>query len=159
VDWFDNSVRATRAQRQLAVDNFRHSATLGPDSWGLSASDGPGGYNGLYGAPPSGFDNRQHVIDGTVPPSAAVGSIAFLTDEALAAIAHYRAVPGLWGRYGFIDAYNLDVSPAWFDPDVIGIDKGIGLLMVANAEDSLVWRQFMAVPAVKDGMARLGFAK
>ena len=159
VDWFDNSTRAVRAQLQLAIDNPGKRKTLGPDSWGLSACDGPKGYNGLYGAPPSGYDNRQHVIDGTVPPSAAVGSIVFAPEASLAAMNHYRTFPRLWGKYGFQDAYNLDVSPEWFDTDVIGIDKGIGLLMIQNYETGLVWSTFMGIPEVQRGLARLGFTK
>lgn len=157
VDWFENSVTAIQSQRQYAIDNCHAYQTFGPNSWGLSASDGPNGYNGRYGAPPSGYDNSAHFIDGTVPPSAAVGSIVFLRDEALSAITHYRSIPQLWGDYGFIDAYNLDKSPAWFDTDVIGIDKGIGLLMIANAEDELVWKIFMKLEVVQQGFTRLGF--
>lgn len=157
VNWFDNSVAAVKAQRQFAVDNPGKRATFGPDSWGLSASDGPGGYNGLYGAPPSGFDNRQHRIDGTVPPSAAIASIVFTPAESLAAMDHYRTFPSLWGKYGFVDAYNLDVSPPWFDTDVIGIDKGISLLMIENARDGLVWQIFMGADPVQAGLSRLGF--
>jgi len=156
VDWFANSVAATRAQRQYAIDNPTASKTLGPESWGISASDSPTGYNGLAGAPPSGFDNRQHRVDGTVPPSAALGSIVFTPRESAAAARYYRGFPRLWGRYGFQDAYNLDVAPPWFAPDVIGIDKGITLLMIENHLSGLVWRLFMSVPAVQRGLERIG---
>jgi hypothetical protein len=159
VDWFANSTRAVQAQRALAVDNPNGSKSLGPDSWGFSASDGPWGYNGLYGAPPSGFDDHSHVYDGTIPPSAAVGSIVFTPAEATAAMVHYRANPSLWGPYGFIDAFNLDVNPAWFDGDVIGIDKGIGLLMLENARSGAIWKAFMATPSVRAGLERLGFTR
>ncbi len=156
VDWFANSVAATLAQRQYAIDNPLGLKTLGPDSWGLSASDSPTGYNGLAGAPPSGFDNRQHRVDGTVPPSAALGSIVFAPAQAAAAARYYRGFPKLWGRYGFQDAYNLDVSPPWFAPDVIGIDKGITLLMIENQRSGLVWGLFTGGAAVQRGLERIG---
>lgn len=156
VDWFANSVAATLAQRQYAIDNPLGLRTLGPDSWGLSAGDGPTGYNGLAGAPPSGYDNRQHKVDGTVPPYAAVASVVFAPAEAAAAARYYRGFPKLWGRYGFTSGYNLDVSPPWFSSDVIGIDKGITLLMLENHRSGLVWRLFMSVPAVQRGLERIG---
>jgi hypothetical protein len=156
VDWFENSVRASRAQHQFAVDNPLGRRALGPESWGLSASDAPGTYNGLAGAPPSGFDNRQHRVDGTVPPSAALGSIVFTPEESIAAARYYRGFPKLWGRYGFQDAYNLDTFPPWYAPDVIGIDKGITLLMLENYRSGLVWKLFMSVPAVQRGLDVLG---
>jgi len=35
--------------------------TISPMAWGLTPVTGPDGYNGLYGGPPSGFDNHQQV--------------------------------------------------------------------------------------------------
>jgi hypothetical protein len=156
VDWFENSVRASQAQYQYAQDNPQGRRALGTDAWGLSASDAPGGYNGLAGAPPSGFDNRQHQDNGTVPPSAALGSIVFTPDQSIAAARYYRGFPKLWGMYGFQDAYNMDTTPPWFDTDVIGIDKGVTLLMLENFRSGLPWKLFMGVPAVQHGLDVLG---
>ncbi|MRR30310.1 hypothetical protein EG834_08305, partial [bacterium] len=82
VNWFDNSVEAARAQVSFATNMDKKYLTLGPDAWGLSACDGPNGYGGLYGAPPSGFDNKSHVNDDTIPPYAATAAILFLPEEA-----------------------------------------------------------------------------
>lgn len=153
-DWFQNSTAAARAHYQFAVDNQDKYQTLGPLAWGLSACDGPDGYSGLYGAPPSGFDNKQHKVDDTVPPYAAIASLPFLPDEAGQAMVHYFSIEPLKGRYGFQDAYN--VSRNWYASDVIGIDKGIALLMLANHESDLVYRITRQNEHLRRGLERLG---
>ncbi len=157
VNWFDNSVDASLAQYDFAVDSQDQYQTLGPYSWGLTASDGPDGYNGLYGAPPSGFDNNSHFIDGTLAPAGAIGSILFLPEQAQAAMRNYYSLDRLKGVYGFVDAYNLDRN--WYDTDVIGIDKGISLLMLANYTDDIVYRVVMQNRNILDGLALLQITK
>ncbi|WP_274648641.1 glucoamylase family protein [Paenibacillus humicola] len=152
VDWFENSVQATLANRQFCIDHRDRSKTFGANSWGLTACDGPRGYSGGYGANPN--TTKRDYVDGTIPPCGAAGSIVFAPEESIAALRHYyEHFPHLWGKYGFQDAYNLDVSPAWFAEDVIGIDKGISLLMIENYRAGFVWRHFMNVPAARRGMA------
>lgn len=157
VDWFQNSVRAAKAHYDFAVAAQERYKTLGPLSWGLSACDGPKGYNGLYGAPPSGYDNKAHKVDDTVPPYAAIASILFLPEESAQAMLHYYSIEPLKGRYGFKDAYNL--SQNWYASDVIGIDKGISLLMLANYENNLVYTITMRNKHILNGLARLGITR
>lgn len=157
VDWWENSVIAIKSNRKFCIDNSDKFETFGENSWGLTACDGPHGYEGRYGAPPSGNNNVEHVVDGTVPPAGAAGSIVFLPDESIAALEnYYKNYPQLWGEYGFKDAYNLSVSPPWFANDVIGIDKGITLLMIENYRDEFVWKNFMKNEYVKIGLERVG---
>lgn len=153
VNWFENSTAASQAQVDFAVDNDEEYLTLGPDAWGLTASDGPDGYNGLYGAPPSGFDNNSHFIDDTVAPSGAIGSIIFVPEAAERALFNYYSIEALQGEYGFQDAYNL--TEDWFAADVIGIDKGISLLMLANYQNDLVYEIVMANEQILTGLERL----
>jgi hypothetical protein len=157
VNWFDNSVAAALAQVEFAADMQSKYKTIGPTSWGLSACDGPGGYNGLYGAPPSGFDNNSHFIDGTVPPYAAIGSILFVPPQAEQAMLNYFLIDELKGQYGFQDAYNLDKG--WAASDVIGIDKGISLLMLANFLEDAVYRITMKNVHLLKGLDRLQITK
>jgi hypothetical protein len=153
VNWFDNSVDASQAQVDFATAMDDEYLTLGPAAWGLTASDGPGGYNGLYGAPPSGIDNKAHFIDDTLAPAGAIGSIIFVPEAAQAALLNYFAIDALKGRYGFVDAYNL--TEDWFDTDVIGIDKGVSLLMLANYENDAVYAIMMKNPQILNGLSRL----
>lgn len=141
VDWFQNSVEASLAAYNFAVNMDEKYLTLGPNAWGLSASDSPDGYNGLYGSPPSGFDDKQHVVDDTIPPYGAIASIIFLPEQAGQAMKYYYTLEELKSPYGFKDAFNL--SREWFASDVIGIDKGISLLMLANYQDDTVYKIMM----------------
>ena len=131
--------------------------TLSPRAWGLTASDGPDGYNGLYGAPPSGFDNKAHVVDDTIAPAGAIGSIIFLPEEARQAMIYYYSFDQLKGKYGFLDAFNL--AEDWFATDVIGIDKGITLLMLANYENDMVYQIIMGNDQILKGLEHLQIIK
>jgi hypothetical protein len=157
VNWFDNSVNASLAQVAFATDMDSQYITLGPDAWGLSACDGPDGYNGTYGAPPSGYDNKSHFIDDTIPPSGAIGSIIFVPEEAQRAMMNYYSIEKLRGKYGFFDAYNL--SRDWYDTDVIGIDKGVTLLMLANYQTDIVHKVVMQNQNILNGLNRLQITK
>ncbi|HEY5564129.1 MAG TPA: glucoamylase family protein, partial [Rhodothermia bacterium] len=123
IDYFENSRRATLANRAYCVANPLGWEGYGPNVWGLTASDGPTGYR-ARGAPPAQND------DGTIAPTAPGGSIVFTPEESIAALRHmydtYRTQ--IWGPYGFRDAFNLQVD--WFDTDYIGIDQGPILLMI-----------------------------
>lgn len=157
VNWFDNSIKASLAQYNFAVDMDSKYETLGPNAWGLTACDGPNGYNGRYGAPPSGFDNQQHYVDDTIAPCAAIASMIFTPKQSEQALQNYASIPELKGKYGFYDAYNL--TEDWFDSDVIGIDKGITLLMLANAENNFVYEIMMQNDTILNGLSKLQFVK
>jgi len=157
VDWWKNSVAASESNHRFCVEQGEKFKGLGPFSWGLTACDGPWGYNGRYGAAPSGLYNNEHVVDGTVPPCGAAGSIVFVPQKSLSALQYYyEQYPNLWGKYGFMDAFNIDVSPNWFSRDVIGINKGITLLMIENYRTGLVWRYFMKNRYVQRGLKKVG---
>jgi hypothetical protein len=49
--------------------------------------------------------------------------------------------PKAWGRYGLVDAFNP--LTGWYNPDVLGIDLGITMLMAENARSGFVWDTFM----------------
>ncbi|WP_161793348.1 glucoamylase family protein [Cohnella kolymensis] len=157
VNWWNNSVVATKSSRQFAIDNSAKYKTFGPDSWGLTASDGPYGYEGRYGSAPSGFGNDQHRIDGTMAPAGTLGSIVFTPNEVISALRHYYSYPNLIGEYGLKDAYNLDVSAeGWYGEDVIGIDKGITLVMIENYRTGLLWNLMNKNKYVQAGMKKVG---
>src|SRR3546814_18390226 len=42
IDYFENSRRATYAQREYAIDNPQDFKRYGPFCWGITARDGPG---------------------------------------------------------------------------------------------------------------------
>lgn len=152
VDWFENSRLATLANRQYCIDNPNGSKTYNKNAWGMTACETPSGYMGSQGALPSA-NNNTHTADGTVPPCGPAGSIVFTPQESIESLNYlYEQFPQLWGKYGFNDAYNLDVEPAWFSDVVIGIDKGITLIMLENYRTGLIWDLTMQNKYIKDAM-------
>jgi hypothetical protein len=99
----------------------------------------------------------------------------FTPEKSILAIEHYASIPALQSKYGFRDAYHLGMQPTaplsaprpsrlipangWFNSDVIGIDKGITLIMIENYRSSLVWDFFMKNEAVQAGLQVLGFTQ
>ena len=180
IDYFENSRRATLAQRAYAIDNPGGWAGYGADVWGLTACDGP--LDGLLEV--GGRERRFHTYwargvaagdlrdDGTIAPTAAGGSIPFAPEVAIPALEAMRARWGehLYGRYGFLDAFNPSLSSpvevrrgavvpgvGWFDDDYLGIDQGPIVLMIENYRTELIWDTMKESPYVVRGLCRAGF--
>ncbi len=150
VDYYDNSVNATRAQRQFFIDVLsREFKRYSENVWGLTASDSQKGYL-VWGAPP-----RPPETDGTVVPCAPAGSLMFAPDIALAALKEMKNRYGekIYGRYGFADAFNP--HNGWVNPDVIGIDLGITLLSAENLRTGKNWFWFMQNDEIRLAMRRI----
>jgi len=151
ITYFENSRRATLAQRAYAIANPSSFVGYGDSLWGLTASDTPTGYR-ARGAPPPEND------DGTITPTAAIGSIPFAPEVSIPVMRNmYNNYPLLWGPYGFRDAFNLHVNPDWYDPDYIGIDQGPIVLMIENYRTGRVWQRMVRNPDLHRGLQRAGF--
>lgn len=148
-DYFENSVIATEAHRAFCLS---HPEWFNQDYWGVSASDSAHGYTGWGGPPAIGH------LDGTVVPCAAAGSLPFLPAECVSVLRAMRdKYPRAWTRYGFADAFHPAAN--WYDPDVLGIDQGISVVMAENLCSGLVWRTFMSNPECEGAMRRVGFVR
>lgn len=147
-DYFENSVKATKAHRAFCLSQPQWYSE---DYWGVTASDSKHGYV-IWGGPPA-----MGPLDGTVVPSAAAGSLVFLPEECLAVLQAMRAKWGsrAWGRYGFVDAFHPAAN--WYDPDVIGIDQGISVLMAENLRSGMVWKALMSNRECGQAMELAGF--
>lgn len=151
INWFENSIKATLANREYCIKNSKKYKTFGENSWGLTACIGPNGYSGGYGAKPCLAD-IENENDGTITPCGPAGSIVFTPELSMKALENfYNKFPKLWGKYGFIDAYNLE-NGEWYSKEVIGIDKGISMLMIENYFSELIWENFMKNEYVKKGL-------
>lgn len=150
LDYFENSRRATLAQRAYSIHNPKGHKGYSDTLWGITASDVPGGY-AAHGAPPEQND------DGTIVPTAPISSIPFAPEVVIPVIKNmwnnYR--PQLWTKYGFRDAFNLNVN--WWGPDVIGIDQGPIIIMIENYRTQSVWNRFMKNADVQRGLAAAKF--
>lgn len=154
IDWFENSIKATLANRQYCIDNSNKFKTFGENSWGLTPCIGPDGYSGEYGAMPARANLEEN--DGTISPSGAAGSIVFTPELSKKALEYYyNNFPKLWSKYGFKDGYNLDKGKPWYSKEYIGIDKGISMVMIENYLTGLIWKYFMQNEYVIKGLEML----
>ncbi|HWV59274.1 MAG TPA: glucoamylase family protein [Sphingopyxis sp.] len=183
IDYFENSRRATLAQRAYGADNPNKWAGYSADIWGWTASDGPGYSQGKYsvdGTPRDfngymarGVSAIRVVDDGTIVPTAAGGSVAFAPETAIPALMAMRTQygPRLYTRYGFKDAFNpsftftdadsksgeVDPVHGWVANDYLGIDQGPILAMMENHRSELVWKVMRKNPHIMRGLKRIGF--
>jgi hypothetical protein len=155
--YFENSRRATIAQRQYCIANPNGWPGYGSNVWGLTASDGPppNGYE-ARGGPPA--QNYSVPDDGTIAPTAPGGAMAFAPEYSLPGLQmlynQYRT--NLWTANGFRDAFNLR-SPVWYDTDELGIDQGPIVIMIENYRTQRVWQLFMQNPEIQRGLQLAGF--
>jgi hypothetical protein len=183
IDYFENSRRATLAQRAYGADNPNKWQGYSADIWGWTASDGPGGSDGRYsvnGTPRQfhgymarGVSGTRVVDDGTIVPTAAGGSVAFAPEVAIPALMAMRSRYGerLYTRYGFKDSFNpsftfagaasrdgtVDPVQGWVANDHLGIDQGPILAMMENHRSGFVWRVMRKNPHIVRGLKRIGF--
>jgi hypothetical protein len=148
--YFENSRRASLAQRAYCIANPLNHVGYNGTVWGLTASDGPSGYS-AHGAPPAQGD------DGTIAPTAAGGSIAFTPEYSLPTLRYFYTNyrPRIWTAFGFRDAFNLGAQ--WVGSDELGIDQGPIVIMIENYRTQKVWRRFMENDIVQRGLQRAGF--
>jgi hypothetical protein len=146
-DYWQQCVRHVNINRRHCIENPGGHQGYGESCWGLTASDDPDGYS--VHAPDS--DN------GTISPTAAISSMPFAPNEAMAAIRHFLATYGdrVWGRYGFVDAFCEDRN--WFADTFLAIDQGPMVVMIENHRSGLLWKIFMGIPEIQAGLRRLGF--
>lgn len=181
IDYFENSRRATLSQRAYAAANPNGWRDYSADIWGLTASDGPldttmvmdGRARTFHTYWARGVGALETSDDGTIAPTAAGGSVPFAPEVTIPALMAMRTRYGedLFGRYGFLDAFNptlrmTGVTPrhgrivpgtAWIDGDYLGIDQGPILAMIENYRTELVWRVMRKNPYVVRGLCGIGF--
>ena len=148
-NYFNNAATAARINRLFAVLRRFNYSTYDMDIWGISACDGPAGYK-AYGA-----SENNH--DGTVAPYASIASMPFTPGLSMAAIRAMLEREGglVWSTYGFVSGFNADQN--WYSDQYVGIDQGIILLMLENYRSELIWKMFMAHPAIACAMTKIGF--
>jgi len=148
-NYFDNNRRIALINRAYCIDNPRKHRGYGAAAWGLTASDGPWGYEAHEPAP--------HVDTGTLTPTGALASFPYTPEASLAALKHfYRDLGrGLWGEYGFRDAINFDEN--WVSPIFMGLNQAPIVVMIENQRTGLIWKLFMANPEIGVALDKIGF--
>jgi hypothetical protein len=179
-DYFENSRRETYANRAYCIADPMGWRGYSRNVWGLSACDGPGSFELPYRGQKRTFfgyaargpinepDGRD---DGTIAPTAALGSLPFAPEIVLPCAGALMKQPGLFDRYGFKDSFNpsftyenvkletgsVNPTRGWVATDYLGIDQGPILLQAANTRDDFIWRYMRRVPAIRRGLTLAGF--
>ncbi len=128
-------------------DNPQNYIGYSGQAWGLTASDNHEGYSAH--SPTNDL--------GVITPTAAVSSLPYTPQKAMAAIKHYYYQLGdrLWGPYGFYDAFSPTHN--WWADSYIAIDQGPIICMIENHRTALLWDLFMSAPEIQSGLDKLGF--
>jgi hypothetical protein len=178
LDYFENSRRATYAQRDYAIANPMRWRAYGANIWGLTACDGPGAWRGraqrrrerFYSYAARGVGLEGVLDDGTIAPTAALGSLPFAPEIVLPAARemYERFGASIYSDYGFFDAFNPTLTDSteaasredagWVDRAYLGIDQGPIIAMLENYRSDLVWRVMRGNPYIRRGLERAGFA-
>ncbi|MGQ9644702.1 MAG: glucoamylase family protein, partial [Ignavibacterium sp.] len=147
-NYFVNNKHHTLINRAYCIANPLNKVGYNENTWGLTACDNPWGYSAHE---PFVNDN------GTIAPTAAISSIPYTPNESISAIKNlYRSFySGLWGEYGFKDAFNLGAN--WFANSYLAIDQGPILIMIENHRSQLLWNNFMANPEIQPMLDAIGF--
>ena len=181
-DYFENSRRATYAQRAYAIANPMHWTGYSRDIWGLTACNGPvdltrnvgGVTRNFHGYAARGpVDLPEGLDDGTLAPTAMVASLPFAPEIVEPGIAALRRnyASRTYGKYGFYDAFNpsfrftdvavergeVDPRQGWSSQDYLGIDQGPIVAMIANHRHDSIWRVMRRSPPIVRGLRRAGF--
>lgn len=170
-DYFENSRRATYAQQAYAICNPKNFRGYGEQTWGVTASDGPGPatrkvngvsrkfYDYLARGIPDGPD------DGTLAPWAMLGSLPFAPEIVLPSIRYFDdTYPEMTSKYGFKCSYNPTFTGAsgkgkkgWISQGYYGLDQGPIVMMIENYRSGFLWRLMRESPELMRGLRRAGF--
>jgi hypothetical protein len=146
--YWEQGVNMSLINWAYCVDNPKNWIGYREDSWGLTASDNPWGYNAH--SPTNDL--------GVITPTAAVSAVPYTPEQSMNAIRHFYFILGdkLWGEYGFYDAF--DVTEGWWASSYIAIDQGPIICMIENHRSGLLWDLFMSAPEIKPGLDKLDFS-
>ncbi|MBV9139238.1 MAG: beta-glucosidase [Hyphomicrobiales bacterium] len=146
-DYWQQNLAHIRINHAHCVRNPHRFTGYGPNSWGLTASDGPDGYRAF--APDKD--------EGVIAPTAALSSMPYTPEHSLAALRHFHGSLGqrLWRDFGFVDAFCE--SRDWYAATHLAIDQGPIIVMIENYRTGLLWKLFMSCAEIRQGLRRLGF--
>ncbi|MCC2978999.1 glucoamylase family protein [Sphingomonas sp. IC4-52] len=179
-DYFENSRRATYANRAYCIANPLRWDGYSADTWGLTGCDGPGNFQlpfksetrTFFGYSDRGpLDQPGERDDGTLAPAAALGSLPFAPEIVAPTARAFMSVPGLYREYGFLNAFNpsfrfpdrtsetgsINAQTGWMARDYRALTQAPILIQAANHRSEAVWKVMRASPVLRRGLTRAGF--
>jgi hypothetical protein len=170
-DYFENSRQATHVQREYAIRNPVEFNGYNENSWGITASDGPGRKTRRIGGIERKFYGyRARGVpygpdDGTLSPWATVASLPFAPEIVLPALRHFHDIHlKVDDPYGFKTSFNPTLATpdgpptGWISSDHLGLNQGPIVLMIENYRTDFLWRLMRNCPHIVRGLRRAGFA-
>ena len=169
IDYFENSRRATYIQQQYAIENKNGFKGYSENSWGFTASDGPGNQTVVIdGIARTFYDYISRGVplgpdDGTISLSAVVASLPFAPEIVTASIRHSIEKlklknPDWYGLEAcFNPTYKTSEKEGWISPWRFGLNEGPVVLMIDNAATGLIWDTMKKCAYITDGLRKAGF--
>lgn len=148
-NYFENNRTIALINQAYCIDNPLNRKGYGENGWGLTASDGPWGYQP--------HEPAMHMDSGTLTPTGAISSFPYTPEESMKALKFFYRELGnkLWGIYGFKDAINLDEN--WVAPLNMGLNQAPMTVMIENHRSGLIWDLFMSNPEIESMLNAIGF--
>ncbi len=146
-DYWEQNKNHTLINREHCLRNPGKFKGYGANCWGLTASDNHLGY---------GAHSPTEDL-GVISPTAALSSFPYTPEYSMQALHYFYNNLGdkIWSEYGFVDAFNE--SKNWYATSHLAIDQGPIIVMIENYRSGLLWKLFMQIPEIQNGMKKLGF--
>lgn len=147
IDYFMQGRNHTLINRAYCIENPKKYRGYGEKCWGLTAGDSFKGY----------VAHCPDVDLGVIQPTAALSSMPYTPKESLEALKYFYYDLGdkIWSDYGFVDGFSLEHD--WYAKSHLAIDQGPIVVMIENYRSGLLWKLFMNIPDIQQGMKNLGF--
>ena len=147
VHYYEQGRTHTLSQRAYAIANPKGYKGYGANCWGFTAGDSNKGY----------VAHDPNYDLGVIQPTAAISSIPYTPEESMEVIRHFYYDRGddIWGEFGFEDGFNPD--SVWSSGTWLAIDEGPIINMIENYRTGMLWKLFMNIPEIQNGLRRLGF--
>jgi hypothetical protein len=68
---------------------------------------------------------------------------------------YYDLGDKIWGEYGFADGFSIDRN--WYAKTHLAIDEGPIVVMIENYRSGLLWKLFMNIPDIQNGLKKTWF--
>ncbi len=147
IDYAIQTKNHTLINRAYCIENPKHYLGYGENCWGLTAGDSYKGY----------VAHCPEVDKGVIQPTAALSSFPYTPEYSMKALKHFYNDLGskIWSEYGFVDGFSETHN--WYAVSHLAIDQGPIIVMIENYRTGLIWKLFMSVPEIQNGLQKLGF--
>jgi exo beta-1,2-glucooligosaccharide sophorohydrolase (non-reducing end) len=147
-NYFENNRATAQINLAYCIANPKKFQGYAANSWGLTAADGPEGYN-----PSAPNEEDDH---GIMAPTGALASFPYTPEASMAALKHFYRDDGawLWDIYGPRDAFVT--ADHWVSPIYMGLNQAPITVMIENYRTGLVWKMFMQNPEIAPMLQKAG---